>query len=186
MNMPSQLVCGAVVSGLAMLAVFLPMLLAPGWAYTLLKAFPRSAWPGRVLAALDVVWFAFYVLDASLPWIDANRWIVFAGAPVLFAVIVLFMDELLSVRAFGALLLLAAQPLLDAAFPYQSQWRLVLTTFAYCLVLVGSVLVWSPYLLRKVFIEPLSRAVALRCAGAAGVLLSLVLLGLGLFVYPGL
>jgi len=186
MNILSPLVIASLVSGLAMLAVFLPWVLAPARARAWLARFPRSLWPGRILAAVDVVWFAGYVLDASLPWVDVNRWAVFLGAPLLLVVIVVLVDDLLAVRAFGALLLLAAQPLLDAAFPHASAWRLVLTTFAYVLVAVGCVLVWSPYLFRQVIVERLAGPRLARRMGVVGVGVGAFLVALGLGVYPWL
>lgn len=174
----------ALVSGGVMVAAFLPLVLAPARARSWLAAFPRSLWPGRILAAVDIVWFASYVWEAGLPWVDANRWALFLGAPILYLVIVMLVDDLLSVRAFGALLLLTAQPLLDAAFPHASAWRLVLTTFAYGLVVIGCGLVWSPYLFRKVMVERLAGPRLARGTGVAGLGIGMFLLILALGVFP--
>ena len=163
--------------------VFLPLLVMRARALSWLVAFPRSRWPGWILAGVDVAWFAFYVMDAGLPWVNANQWAVVFGALVLFAAIVVLVDDLLSVRALGALLLLAAQPMLDAAFVYESAWVLILTTFAYVMVVVGCVLVWSPYLFRKAFAEHLTRPLVTGFVAACGAGLGLCMLILALSVF---
>ena len=176
----------AFVSGAALLLAFLPLALFPVKAGALLAAFPRSIWPGRILTVVDVVWFAFYALDAGFPWVAANKWAVFVGALLLMAVVMVFVDELLSVRALGAFLLLAAQPLLDAAFPCASAWRLVVTVFAYALVIAGCTLVWSPYVFRKFFIERLQGLRMTRSVAILGAGIGLFMLVLSFAVYPGL
>jgi NhaP-type Na+/H+ or K+/H+ antiporter len=57
-------------------------------------------------------------------------------------------DEFLAVRALGILCLLAAEPLLDAAFFRNEVSRLVVTVLAYLLVIAGIIWVTMPYLLR--------------------------------------
>ena len=58
------------------------------------------------------------------------------------------MDEFLAVRALGILFLLGAEPLLDAAFFRMEPSRLLVTVFAYLLIVVGLFWVTMPYLLR--------------------------------------
>src|SRR5207237_5921402 len=57
-------------------------------------------------------------------------------------------DEFLAVRALGILCLLAVEPLLDAAFLRYETSRLLVTVFAYVLVVAGLFWVTMPYLLR--------------------------------------
>jgi len=52
------------------------------------------------------------------------------------------------VRALGILCLLAAEPLLDAAFLRYETSRLLVTVFAYLLIVAGLFWVTMPYLLR--------------------------------------
>jgi hypothetical protein len=59
-----------------------------------------------------------------------------------------FVDEFLAVRALGILCLLAVEPLLDAAFLRYETSRLLVTVFAYLLVVAGLFWVTMPYLLR--------------------------------------
>src|SRR5207244_10758760 len=57
-------------------------------------------------------------------------------------------DEFLAVRALGILCLLAAEPLLDAAFLRYETSRLLVTVLAYLLIVAGLFWVTIPYLLR--------------------------------------
>jgi hypothetical protein len=59
-----------------------------------------------------------------------------------------FVDEFLAVRALGILCLLAAEPLLDAAFLRYETSRLLVTVFAYLLIIAGLFWVAIPYVLR--------------------------------------
>jgi hypothetical protein len=59
-----------------------------------------------------------------------------------------YLDEFLAVRALGVFLLLAAQPLLDAAFLHEQTSRLLLTLLAYVWIVAGLFYVGMPFLLR--------------------------------------
>ena len=59
-----------------------------------------------------------------------------------------FVEEFLAVRALGILCLLAAEPLLEAAFFRYETSRLLVTAFAYFIIVAGLFWVTMPYLLR--------------------------------------
>jgi uncharacterized protein YjeT (DUF2065 family) len=73
---------------------------------------------------------------------------VYLVAPLAFVLIVLFMDELLAARAFGGVLLLLGDPILDAIRWHDSPLRLVITSLTYVMVVAGMALVLSPYYFR--------------------------------------
>jgi hypothetical protein len=68
--------------------------------------------------------------------------------PVGFLLVLRFVDEFLAARALGILFLLGAEPLLDAAFFRNETSRLLVTVFAYILIVAGLFWVTMPYLLR--------------------------------------
>ena len=68
--------------------------------------------------------------------------------PVGFILVLRFVDEFLAVRALGILCLLAAEPLLDAAFLRPETSRLLVTVLAYLMIVAGLIWVTMPYLLR--------------------------------------
>ena len=65
-----------------------------------------------------------------------------------YVLVLRFVEEFLAVRALGILCLLAAEPLLDSAFLRYETSRLLVTVFAYLLVVAGLFWVTMPYLLR--------------------------------------
>jgi hypothetical protein len=68
--------------------------------------------------------------------------------PIGYGLVLRFVDEFLAVRALGILCLLAAEPLLDAAFLRYESSRLLITVFAYVLIVAGLFWVAVPYVLR--------------------------------------
>ncbi len=68
--------------------------------------------------------------------------------PVGFLLVLRFVNEFLAVRALGILFLLAAEPLLEAAFLRYEASRLFVTVFAYVMIVAGLFWVTMPYLLR--------------------------------------
>ena len=68
--------------------------------------------------------------------------------PVGYFLVLKYVDEFLAVRALGILCLLAAEPMLDAAFLRPEMSRLLVTVFAYLLIVAGLFWVTMPYLLR--------------------------------------
>ena len=68
--------------------------------------------------------------------------------PIGYGLVLYFVGEFLAVRALGILCLLAAEPLLDAAFLRYETSRLLVTVFAYLLIIAGLFWVAIPYVLR--------------------------------------
>jgi NhaP-type Na+/H+ or K+/H+ antiporter len=68
--------------------------------------------------------------------------------PIGYVLVLRFVEEFLAVRALGILCLLAAEPLLEAAFFRYETSRLFLTVLAYLLIVAGLFWVTMPYLLR--------------------------------------
>ncbi|MBI2438556.1 MAG: hypothetical protein HYV36_07080 [Lentisphaerae bacterium] len=121
----------------------------PRAAAALVKAFPRHVWAGRILTAADLIWAAWLVLQMGSVWVDTHRVLVYAAVPVFYFLIIILMDDLLAARALGGLLLLVPLPILESAFVHPAASRLLMTSFAYLLVILGLVLVWSPFKLRQ-------------------------------------
>jgi hypothetical protein len=174
----ATLICGAVV-----LLKGACLALAPRRMAELARAFPRNVWAGRILTAICVVWSAWLLRQTGFAWIDANPFLVYIAVPVAFVLIVVFMDELLAARALGGLLLLVPLPILESAFMHPSGSRLIMTVFAYLLVILGIVLVWSPYKLRQWTERWINHPPIARAVGAVGALVGAGMLALGWFVY---
>ena len=119
-----------------------------GSARNFMAAFPRSRTAGIVILAIDLVWSFWLVSTMEMGEFSAFRRPFLVILPVGFFLTLRFVDEFLAVRALGILALLVTEPLLDAAFFRSEPSRLVLTVFAYVLVVLGLTWVMVPYKLR--------------------------------------
>jgi hypothetical protein len=125
------------------------------WAYlnaeqamAIAKNFSRNRTWGIALLAIGTVWSYFLVSYMDMgEFFTWRRWLVML-LPLTFVLVVVYVPEFLAVRALGALLLLAASPVLHAAFLQPSSSRLLAPILAYVWVLGGMFLVGMPYLLR--------------------------------------
>lgn len=113
-----------------------------------LRRLPRSVWWGRILLTVDAVWAFGLILTVDLGEFTSWRQIILLGIVGAYLATVFFVEEFLAVRALGILLLLAAEPLLEASFLHPQTSRLLLTLLAYAWATVGMFWVGMPYLLR--------------------------------------
>ena len=166
------------------MAAALAGLYAPDRMRRALRAFPRHEISGWVLAAAALLWSGWLVLH-TLPFSNMPRieTMVYVGAPVCFFAVVLYMDELLAPRALGGLLLLIAGPVLAATRLHDSRWSAIMTLLAYAWVIMGIVLVVSPFRFRRAFEPWLEDRRRFRMANYAGLVFGLVLITLALTVY---
>ena len=110
--------------------------------------FPRSRTAGLVLLSLDFVWT--YIVAFTMDWGEFYylQTPVLVGLPVFFFLVIRYVDEFLSVRALGILGLLAAAPVLNAAFLRPPTSRLLVVILAYAWVVLGMLYVSVPHTLR--------------------------------------
>lgn len=180
----TKLAIAACALGAVKLGSTLGALYAPDQARRMLRAFPRHEASGWFLIALDLLWTGWLVLH-TIPFSSVPRieMIVYIGTPVLFFAIVLYMEELLSVRALGGFLMLLANPVLAAGRMHESPWSVVLSLLAYAWVVLGMAFMVSPFLFRRM-VEPILRdRVVFRAVNLAGLAGGAVLLFLGIAVY---
>lgn len=136
--------------GLAAFAGGSVAVLAPGRMRSALESFPRSVWPGRVLAALALSWAAWEVSQMHLGRFDAWKPHLLWLTPVAIVLCSLYVDELLAPRALGGLLLLLSRPLLDAVRWHPSDLRLVMSVLGYLWIAAGLVLLLAPWWFRRI------------------------------------
>ncbi|MDQ3199375.1 MAG: hypothetical protein M3Q46_09370 [Verrucomicrobiota bacterium] len=135
------LIAGSLLVVLSLLAIILP-------ARDFMPRFPRSKMAGAVLLTVDLVWSFWLLATMEMGEFSSFRRPLLIVLPVGFFLVLRFVDEFLAVRALGILCLLAAEPLLDAAFLRPEISRLLLTTLAYVMIVKGLIWVTMPYLLR--------------------------------------
>ncbi|NLB66638.1 MAG: hypothetical protein GX803_09235 [Lentisphaerae bacterium] len=173
-----------VVLGTAGLAVGGVMVAFPAGVLRGLVAFPRWRTPGWIMTALAVFWVGWIMQHAALgrfEWV--KPYLPFAAVGLYLAVLFL-LDELLSARALGALLILVANPMLMGVRWAESIWRHVPAVIAYVWVLVGCALMLHPWLFRKTVERFLPHTVAVRRWGWIKLAGSILLLAAGLWHLP--
>jgi len=174
----------AIIVGLLALLGHLPFALAPErWTPTL-RSLPRNYPLGVVLMLAATLWFTVLtgVMDlGEISSIRTQLMIVWALSGI---AVVIFVPGFLAARGLGCLLLLAAALILDACFLVATPWRYVLTVLAYWWVIGGMVLVYSPHTWRDAIQYVTQTPQRLRLFSWPGVGLGVLIVVLGIFVYP--
>ena len=135
------------IAGVFLVLISLPGLLKPHLA-SVAQKFPRSHVAGVFLLTICLVWTFWLLATIQMGEFSSFRRPLLIALPIGYGLILRFVGEFLAVRALGILCLLAAEPLLDAAFLRYEPSRLLLTVFAYLLILAGLFWVAIPYVLR--------------------------------------
>jgi hypothetical protein len=136
------------VVGLLLLAVHALALFNGRPVQAWLRRFPRNREAGIVLTLIAGAWFFFLVKHMDLGDFDPWRPVVLVGTPVAAVLAIVFIPDFLAVRALGTCALLAAEPLLEAAFLRPESSRLLLVALVYVWILFGMFWVGMPYTLR--------------------------------------
>lgn len=136
------------IAGLFLLLVSVPGLIKPELARGVAQSLPRSRVAGFAFLTVDLFWSLWLLATMEMGEFSSFRRPLLIILPIAFFLVLRFVDEFLAVRALGILFLLGAEPLLDAAFFRTETSRLLVTVFAYLLIVVGLFWVTMPYLLR--------------------------------------
>lgn len=136
------------IAGGFLLLVSLPGLVQPGPVRAWLARLPRSRVMGAVLLTLAFIWSFWLLFTMEMGEFSGFRRPLMIALPIGYVLVLRFVNEFLAVRALGMLFLLGAEPLLEAAFLRHEPSRLLVTVFAYVLIVKGLFWVTMPYLLR--------------------------------------
>jgi hypothetical protein len=136
------------IAGIVLLLFGLWGLARPTASQTAARSLPRSRVAGFVLLTIAFFWSFWLLATMEMGEFSSFRKPLLFILPVGFLLVLRFVDEFLAARALGILFLLGAEPLLDAAFFRNESSRLLVTVFAYILIVVGLFWVTMPYLLR--------------------------------------
>jgi hypothetical protein len=137
-----------IVAGALLLVISLPGFIKPPAVQAWLKALPRSRVAGVALLTLVLLWAFWLLATMEMGEFSSFRKPLLIVLPIGYILVIRFGEEFLAVRALGILCLLAAEPLLEAAFFRYETSRLFLTVLAYLLIIDGLFWVTMPYLLR--------------------------------------
>lgn len=134
--------------GLITLLLNLPGVLRPAKFASAARAFPRNTAIGFLLVLAATGWFVYYVsLETVSDFAHMKKFLYLFFAAVGVGTC-LFVRDFLAVRGLACLLLLLAKLVTDNARQVDSDWRLVMVTWAYAWVIAGIWLTISPWKLR--------------------------------------
>ena len=163
--------------GLALLASHLVALFFEQTLRPILQAFPRSAIAGNLLFCVAAVYFGALVAWTDLGEFTAMRPKFLAVTAIASLLTLRFVQEFLAVRALGMLALLAAEPLLEAAWMRPEIGRLFLVGLVYVWIVGGLFCIGMPYLLRDAITWVTAAGWRWKAAVWAGIGYGMLLLG---------
>ncbi len=114
------------------------------------RRFPRNTAAGYVLMLLATVWFLAYLQQESISDFAAFKPVLFGLFALVGVGACLFVKDFLAVRGLAVLLLLLAKLMTDTARWVDTEWRLVIVTWAYVCVAAGVWFTVSPWRLRDI------------------------------------
>ncbi len=167
---PFSLAFVGIVVGLLLIGSHVFALTSPDIVRPFLKTFPRSRAAGTVLLAIAAIWSFWLVSTMDLGEFARLRRFLVIAVPVGAVLTWMFVDEFLAVRSLGILALLAAGPVLEAAFLRPEFTRLLIVSLAYLWIFTGLFLVGMPFLLRDLLAWLLPSAKLFRQVSWAGVI----------------
>ncbi len=174
--------------GAATALLALPGVVAPARAAAWWRRFPRSVWPGRVLAVASLAWAALWAPFVMLEFFQGAAARMFPWVQVAFlalaAGVILAMPDLLSCRAAGMLFVLVPTPLLSAARWHPSPARLLVVLAAYAMAVAGMFWIAKPWILRDWILAANATPRRARAVSAAFLALGLALLICALLAFP--
>ena len=178
-----------------LIALHAIMLLRPRQARELLIRFPRSQMPGQILLGVGLAWFWLLIAPEGLGKLSALTMDLgeFNGAkrilrilvPILLFLVVASVRDFLAVRALGLCGLMAAAPLLEAAFLKDPATRLLIPIYAYGMLTASMFCVGMPYLFRDAVTWVTARPKRWFAASAAGLAYGVVTLLCALLFWRG-
>lgn len=113
-----------------------------------LRKFPRSRVAGTILVAVAGIWSFVLVTKMDLGEFASLRKLMLLAIVAGTFLTWRYVEEFLAVRALGMLALLAAEPVLEAAFLRPETTRLLVVVLAYGWIVLGLFWVGMPWVLR--------------------------------------
>lgn len=167
--------------GLFLLVLGLPLVLGHTGYAAVLKAFPRSSFATYVLFGAGAAWFLYGIWHLSPADFGDYRKILFCAFAAIAVLSFKCVPDFLAVRGVCVLVLMAAMPLLDAAYmEYEKPQRLLMVSLVYLSLALAIWLGAQPWRMRDfigwLFARPGRSRIVGSVVAAYGVVLSLVAL----------
>jgi hypothetical protein len=158
-------------------------LLKPGQYGAALRKFPRNIPAGYLLMILATLWFLGYVRQESISDFASFKPVLFLLFGAVGIGACLFVKDFLAVRGLAVVFLLLGKLMVDTARWVDTEWRLVIVTWAYLLVLAGMWFTVSPWRLRDILNWSTANEQRIRLLSGIRLGFGLLLIVLGLTVF---
>ncbi len=145
------------VLAIALIASHLWMVRKPATAKAFFKDFPRNIKLGRIFMAVGLFWFWLLIVPANifssplamdLQDFNSLKIIMVFVVPLAGYLVVTECTEFLALRGLGLCLLMAAAPLLAAAWQEPHTLKNLIPLYAYAMIIKGLIMVGMPYVTR--------------------------------------
>lgn len=160
-----------------------------------LRRFQRNSLTGQILLGIGLCWFWLLVaepgpglirsLAMELGEFNSAKPILRIVVPAALIGVSFSVRDFLAVRALGLIGLLAAAPLLEAAFLKEPMSRLLVPTYAYLMLTASLFMVGMPYLFRDAVDWVAAKQARWTAFGASGLLYGLAVLICALAFWRG-
>jgi len=167
------------------IALRLPGVLWPAKYRAFAVKFPRSLLWGRILIGIvsAIVWVVMYRAASESDEWQWTKPLIVVGVPVAFGLVYYYGVHYLALRASAALLLMLAKLMVDAADLSVSPLRLFITVLAYFWVIAAIWMTVAPHHIRDLIGWATVDDRRCRYLCSWGLVLGVVLVFLGIFVY---
>lgn len=112
------------------------------------RKFPRNEPWGYGLMLLGTAWFLWNLKNENIADFAAYKSVLLAGFALVGIATCVFVRDFLAVRGLAIVFLLLAKLMVDTARWADTEWRLVIVTWAYLLVIAGMWFTISPWRMR--------------------------------------
>ena len=147
------------------------------------RQFPRSTPVGYVLTLLSTAWFLYYLRQESVADFASLKNVFYFLFSAVGIGTCMFVRDFLPVRGLAVVFLLAAKLMVDTARWEDTDWRLVISTWAYALAIAGMWFTISPWRLRDILNWSVATESRTRLTSGARVAFGLFVIMLGLTVF---
>ncbi|MDQ3623346.1 MAG: hypothetical protein M3463_12785 [Verrucomicrobiota bacterium] len=172
-----------IVTGLLLVAMHALALWKAADVRAWLQAFPRSRPMGLALLVIVAAWSWILIKTIDLGEFTHWRMRILVFIPIAAFLTWRYVDEFLAPRSLGMLVLLAAEPLLEAAFLRPEASRLFLVSLVYVAIVFGLFWIGMPYTLRDQIAWLSRKESRWRAAALTGLAYGLLLLSLPLTLH---
>lgn len=147
------------------------------------RKFPRYTPVGYALTLLGTLWFLWYLRQESVAdFANLKKAFYFLFGAVGIGTC-MFVRDFLPVRGLAVVFLLVAKLMVDTARWEDTDWRLVISTWAYALAVAGMWFTISPWRLRDILNWSVATESRTRFTSGARVVFGLFVVVLGLTVF---